>query len=236
MSFFRSTPTRSSVRTTAMKKLFLSLCLSFLLASFALDVRGEDGKVAVSAIEKPDVSKMGVGPGETDMKRLLEVTVSLPKGAKWVKQSVREMAIRAAWAAVEKEGALVWPGVQDAEVHMFQTVALLVVWSYFESAWKVDAKGDCTEVGSDGAIKNVPCKSVGVMQTNARFVGLEVAEKILKDPVMGFRAGLGIAHDAMKVCGGKSVRAAMGKYATGNFCGGHKVEVDYRFSFLPFKG
>lgn len=232
---------------TGKKGTEMKLCLISWLASLvaalcfvSTPAFADDIKVAsTAATTTPDVATdNGIGPDEKTMQRLLGITVKLPKGAKYVPETKRRVAIRAAWAAVEKEGSIQWASTPDAIERQYKTAALLVVYSFFESAWKTDAQGDCTEKMADGSIRKGPCRSFGVMQVNGKFLGTSTVEKVLKDPVLGFRAGLAIIHDVIKQCPGKdgklNIKLAMGRYETGGLCGGAMSDVEYRFAFLDF--
>lgn len=233
----------------------MKLCLISLLAPLTLLVVAlclvstpafaDDTKVAsTAATTTPDVATAGetTGPDDKTMQRLLAITVKLPKGAQYVPEEKRKAAIRAAWAAVNKEGPIAWSGTTsapaDANERQYKTTALLVIYSFFESAWKTDAQGDCTEKMPDGSIRKAPCRSFGVMQVNGKFISVATIDKVLKDPILGYRAGLVIIHDSIKKCPGKSgqidIKLAMGRYETGLFCGGAMHDVEYRLAFLDF--
>lgn len=226
----------------------MKLCLISLLASLvamlcfvSTPAFADDTKVAsTAATTTPDVATAGetVGPDEKTMQRLLAITVKLPKGAKYVPEEKRKAAIRAAWAAVDKQGTIAWASTTDPIELQFKTTALLVVYSFFESAWKTDAQGDCTEKLPDGTVRKAPCKSFGVMQVNGKFIGISTVERVLKDPILGYRVGLKIIHDVIKQCPGKDgkldIKLAMGRYETGGICGGAMSDVEYRLAFLDF--
>jgi hypothetical protein len=231
------------IRSKETMKLCLVTPLALLVAALCLasnSAFADDTKVAsTAATTTPDIATdNGIGPDEKIMQRLLGITVKLPKGAKYVPEAKRRAAIRAAWAAVEKEGSIAWASTPDAIERQFKTTALLMVYSFFESAWKTDAQGDCTEVMPDGSVRKGPCKSFGVMQVNGKFLGTSTVERVLKDPILGFRAGLAIIHDVIKQCPGKdgklNIKLAMGRYETGGFCGGAMSDVEYRLAFLDF--
>jgi hypothetical protein len=218
-------------------KLMLLTALGLASSSALAD---DDVKVAsTTTAVVPEVAKSteDVVIEEKTMNRLLALTVKLPKGAKHVAEAKRVRAIKSAWLAVEKEGAVAWPATDKLE-RQYRTTALLVVYSFFESAWNADAQGDCTEIGSDGAVRKGPCKSFGIMQVNGRFISVASIDRVLKDPVLGYRAGLAIIHDTIKKCPGKdgklSIKMAMGRYETGLYCGGAMHDVEYRLSFLDF--
>lgn len=140
-------------------------------------------------------------------------------GSQWAPTDRAGRAIEAAVEATEREGPLPLSAAVDPELRTVLTAKLLVTWSFFESGWKPDAVGD----GKDG----VP-KSYGIMQVQnpGRFVTGATNEKVLADPVLGYRVALAVLRQAIKACGG--VREGLGLYATGKHCGGASALVDKR--------
>lgn len=205
MSFFRSTLGRRWVRTSAMKKFSLLLSFALALVLAGSDARGDDVKVAVTEVSKPDVSKE---TSEAVVKErvaallvilpdLLEAMgvpheVKLPESHPVV---VRARAVATALAKIENDAG--WR-------------AIGFVYAGAEGGFHASPPGF-----------NDAMRACGVLQLHAEEAKslLEpgmTCEAIRKDLSLGLRAGLMVMKSFAKDCG--SMGGALTAYGTNGQC------------------